>query len=442
MGRGVPEQIGASAVELRRRFDTGPMSRVQTVAVAVTVALSALDGYDVLSVTFAAPAISHDWGLGKGALGVLLSTGLAGMAIGSLALASLADVVGRRRMVLASLTLMAVGMLLSAIAPGVRELALWRVATGLGIGAMVAVINPLAAEFANARRRALALSCMTVGYPMGGVLGGLASSILLANFGWRSVFLAGSIAAALMIPVVLMLLSEPLAFLLARPRRDGLARANLLMARCRQPSIDQLPPPPLRSDAGYRAVFARGRVGTTVRITAANLLYVVMVYYLFSWLPQTLADAGFAPATASLVAATLNLAGILGGVTLGVLARSVGLKRLTVAFVGVAGLATAMLGLVPASLPVIVAVAATAGFFVFGGMSGLYATMSASFATEARASGTGFAIGVGRVGSAAAPAAAGWLFANGFDHSWVSLAFGMSALLAATLLSLRSRSSP
>ncbi|WP_174273334.1 MFS transporter, partial [Sphingomonas bacterium] len=222
----------AAASDLRARFDAAPMARAQIAAVAVTIALSALDGYDVLSVTFAAPAIAIDWGIGKAALGVLLSAGLAGMALGSLGLAPFADMVGRRRMVLASLVLMAAGMLLSAFAHSLPQLVAWRVLTGLGIGAMVAVINPLAAEFANARRRSLALALMAMGYPLGGLVGGLAAALFLRLYGWPAVFLAGAVAAGLLLLVVLRFLPEPLAFLLARPRQDGLARVNALLARC------------------------------------------------------------------------------------------------------------------------------------------------------------------------------------------------------------------
>jgi MFS family permease len=89
--------------DIRRRIDAAPMSRAQISAVAMTVILSALDGYDVLSVTFAAPAIALDWAIGKAALGIVLSSGLAGMAAGSLLLAPLADIHGRRKLVLASL---------------------------------------------------------------------------------------------------------------------------------------------------------------------------------------------------------------------------------------------------------------------------------------------------------------------------------------------------
>ncbi len=414
------------------------MSRMRVAAVAVTVALSALDGYDVLSITFAAPAIAHEWGIGKAALGGLLSAGLAGMALGSLVLAPFADVVGRRRLVLGSLVLMAAGMLLSAFAPSLWPLIAWRLLTGLGIGAMVAVINPIAAEFANARRRALALSLMAMGYPLGGLIGGLASAALLRSFGWPAVFLAGVGAACVLIPVVLLFLPEPLAFLLARPRAGNLARVNALLARSGLGTVTTLPPEPAKGSAGYAAVFAPQQVATTIRITLANLLFVMAVYYVLSWLPQMVAQAGFPPATASLVAAVANLAGIAGGLTLGWLSRRGGLNRLTVfSLVGLGG-ATAAFGLTPASLPLLVAAAGVCGFFLYGGIAGLYATFAISFTAEGRASGAGFVIGIGRIGSAVAPLLAGWLFAAGFGRATVSTVFGASAVLAGlTLMSLR-----
>ena len=108
------------------RLGEGPMAPLQIAAVAVTVAISALDGYDVLAASFAAPSISHAWGLGKTGLGLVLSSGLFGMAFGALALAPLADLVGRRVLVFLALALMAGGMALSALAPSPLHLAGWR----------------------------------------------------------------------------------------------------------------------------------------------------------------------------------------------------------------------------------------------------------------------------------------------------------------------------
>ena len=424
----------ATADDLRQRLDAAPMSAPQVLAVAITVLLSALDGYDVLSVTFAAPAISLEWGLGKAALGLVLSAGLAGMALGSFLLAPLADLYGRRVVVLSSLTLMTAGMLLSALASSLALLIAWRVLTGLGIGAMVAVINPLAAEFANARRRPLAVALMTIGYPLGGLVGGLGAAALLHAYSWPAVFVAGAIAAVLLIPVVAAFLPEPLAFLLARRRPDSLQRVNKLLARLGHRHVEFLPAEQAKTDRGYRAVFASAQRGVTVRVTLVNLLFVMAVYYVLSWLPQLVADRGFTPSVASLVSATASVAGVVGGLGLGWWAQRSGpASPAATAMIGL-GLATVLFGTVPASLPLLTVGAALCGFFLFGGMAGLYGTLASSFAAPSRASGVGFVIGVGRIGSVAAPLLAGWLFATGLGEAIVSCVFGILAVAAGILL--------
>src|ERR1041385_7421263 len=109
-----------------------PMSAMQIAAVAVTVGLNALDGFDVLSISFAGPGIKAAWKIDQAQLGYVLSAELIGMAIGSLFLGGVADKIGRRPTILSCLGLMTVGMLGAATAHGVEVLSAWRVLTGLG----------------------------------------------------------------------------------------------------------------------------------------------------------------------------------------------------------------------------------------------------------------------------------------------------------------------
>ena len=177
------------------RLRNEPMTSFQMVAVIICIALNALDGFDILAITFAGPGITKEWGLGPGGLGIVISTGLVGMTIGSLTLAPMADTVGRRPTILLCLVLMTVGMLLSATADSVVTLVVWRVVTGLGIGGMLASINAMVAEYANDERRDFCVGLMAIGYPIGGVLGGMASAWLLAHFDWRAVFVFGGVAS-------------------------------------------------------------------------------------------------------------------------------------------------------------------------------------------------------------------------------------------------------
>src|SRR5262245_40608984 len=129
------------------------MSALQMIAIAVTIGLNALDGFDVLSISFASPGIATEWGIDRAALGIVLSMEPSGMAVGSIFLGGVADQVGRRRTILGCLVLMAVGMYLASTVKTLVELSIWRVLTGIGIGGMLAAINAVAAEFASDRRR-------------------------------------------------------------------------------------------------------------------------------------------------------------------------------------------------------------------------------------------------------------------------------------------------
>jgi len=134
----------------RITIDEAPMSALQIAAVAITVGLNALDGFDVLSISFAAPGIATEWGIDRAALGVVLSMELIGMAVGSMLLGGVADRIGRRRTILGCLVAMATGMFMVTTAHDIVTLSVWRVVTGLGIGGMLAATNAAVAEAAAA----------------------------------------------------------------------------------------------------------------------------------------------------------------------------------------------------------------------------------------------------------------------------------------------------
>ena len=176
----------------------GPMSTLQIGIIAVLCCLNGLDGFDVLTISFAAPGIVRAWALSPDVLGLVISTGLAATGFGSLVLAPLADRLGRRPMIAASLVAMTVGMLVCALAPTTLVLAAGRLLTGLGVGAVVPCLSALAAEYANRRFRNLAVVIVATGFPVGGLLGGALSSALLERFDWRSVFVAGALTTGVL----------------------------------------------------------------------------------------------------------------------------------------------------------------------------------------------------------------------------------------------------
>src|SRR5580692_5995294 len=218
-----------------------PMSGIQIAVIAITVGLNALDGFDVLSISFASPGIARAWGIDRAMLGIVLSMELFGMGVGSILLGGVADKIGRRRTLLGCLAVMTLGMLMASRAKGVYDLSVWRIFTGLGIGGMLAAINAVAAEFSNARRRSLSVSLMAIGYPIGAVVGGSIAALLLKQGDWRMVFEFGAAATALFIPLVWWLVPESIAWLCQRQPPGSLESVNLSLVRMGIAPVDALP---------------------------------------------------------------------------------------------------------------------------------------------------------------------------------------------------------
>ncbi len=421
---------------IRKSLEEANLSRGQILAIILTALVAGLDGYDVQSIALVAPAISHAWAIPKHTLGLVLASSLVGMAGGSLGLSPFADVLGRRPMVQVALVLLTLGSLCSGLSHAVWQLAASRVVTGLGIGVMVSLTTVLAAEFVNARRRGLAVAAVTTGLPIGGVIAGLVAASFLKSQGWTWVFYGGAILGAVLLALVTVGLPESPVFLMDRVPSNALERLNRVLRRLGRDPVAALPPPakPSAARTSYRALFTRETAPTTIRFVVVYLLNVTATYFLLSWLPQMIADAGFHPSTASLVTAVSSLVSLPAGFVFGAFAARIGPTRLaSLAMVGFAA-GVAAFGLVPGVLPALLGAACVCSFFLSGATAVFYASMAASFPPLSRVSGLGLVTGIGRLFSGLGPYTAGLMFSAGLARSGVCLVFAGLAALGGLLL--------
>jgi MFS family permease len=311
--------------------------------------------------------------------------------------------------------------------------------TGLGIGVLVPLTTTIAAEFANAQRRALAVAATTVGFTLGGVAGGLAAAAILKAHPWQWVFGLGAAAGLLLLLLAAIGLPESPAYLMDRRPASALRKLNRVLVKFGQAPLTDLPQQSKLQRTSYRALFAPGMAGITIRFAIVYMLVVTSGYYLLSWLPQLVADAGFPPSTASLVSATAALVGVAAGLIFGALAARIGPMRLaSSAMIGFGG-ALAALGFVPPLLPLLTLAASACGFFLSATTAVFYATMTAAFPPLMRVSGIGLVMGFGRLLSGLGPYLAGVMFAAGLTRPVVSLAFAAIACAAGLLLASASR---
>lgn len=416
-------------------MEHGSMGWAQWVAVVVTVGLNALDGFDVLSISFASPGIARDWNLDNATLGWVLSMELLGMALGSLFLGPVADKLGRRGTVLGCLVAMSAGMFGAAHATGIPVLLSWRLLTGLGIGGMLASINAAAAEFSNLRLRGLAMSVMVIGYPIGGVLGGLVVQRLLVGGTWHDVFQFGAWVTLVFIPIVWFLVPETPAFLDRRRSPGALERINRILARFGHAPAQALTVwDESEEKVSVGDIFKPALLVTTVLITTAYFTHITTFYFLIKWVPKIVVDMGFQPQAAAGFLTWLNVGGATGGAIFGLLSTRVGLRPLTIVTLIGTTLMIAWFGRGATDTTTLTVTVVAAGFFCNSAIVGLYALFAKVFPTHARATGTGFAIGIGRGGAAIAPIIAGYLFQAGFGLQTVALVMSSGALLAAAAL--------
>jgi len=427
--------MAEQATGLRRQLDEAPMGRLQIIAIILCVLLNALDGFDVLAISFASPGIAKEWGVDRAALGLVLSMELIGMAVGSVLLGNVADRIGRRPTIIFCLIVMALGMGAATQAWDVISLSIIRLATGLGIGGMLACTNAMVAELANARARSLAVAIMAAGYPAGAILGGSVASQLLVAGNWRDIFLLGGIATALFLPFIWFLLPESIGFLLQKRPANALSRINDALGRLGQPLINALPPVDAGAPkASFAALFAPGLARTTILLTLAYFCHIMTFYFILKWVPKIVVDMGYAPSAAGGVLVWANVGGLLGALLLSALSWRIAIRPLVIIAMVASTCLVTLFGQEQTTLPGLSLIAAAAGFCTNGAVVGLYALVAQSFPTAVRAGGTGIVIGVGRGGAALGPILAGLLFSLDVSLPWVAFAMALGSLIGAGLL--------
>lgn len=413
------------------------MSRLQIMAVVICIALNALDGFDVLAISFASPGIAEEWGINRAALGVVLAMEMFGMAVGSILLGGAADRFGRKPTIQACLLLMALGMFLAAYVHTVNQLLLVRFITGLGIGGMLASTNAMVAEFANQKFRHFCVIVMATGYPIGAIIGGSVVSVLLETHSWRSIFLFGGSVTAVFLLVVAWLLPESVEYLANKQPANALQRINATLLKMGHQNIAQLPQKVHKiKQSSFKVLASKELRVLTLLLMLAYFAQIMTFYFILKWIPKFVVDMGFHPSTAGQVLVWANVGGAVGAILLGLLASRIKLPTLLIGVLIASFVMVSVFGMGYSSLSSLAVVSAATGFFTNAGVVGLYALMAQAFPSDVRASGTGVVIGFGRGGAALSPIIAGYLFTAGVGLQGVSILMGAGALVSAVAIVL------
>lgn len=415
-------------------LDSQPISFWQLLTIFLCFCVVTFDGLDLAIMGFLAPSIRAVWHLNPHNLAWLFSGALAGLSVGALCAGPLADAVGRKYVIMVAVGIFGSMCLASAFSSSFHVLLLFRVLTGAGLGAAVPNAITLTSEYTPARKRAFSVTAMFCGFTLGSAAGGtLLVPLLLPHVGWRGVFAFTGALSLLLVPFLAFCLPESLKYLMHRGA-DGETLHKLVRKVFPGFPIDNqtilLAEDP-ESQSPLRQLFM-GRLRSITLLLWVSYFFSLLIVYLFTnWMPIVMTDTGLSVSTATIVVGMFQVGGTLGAPVLGYLIdRRRPENVLAVAYV-LGALAIAGLSLVfPLRLGTVICTF-IAGIGISASITGLNALSSEIYPTSSRATGVGWGLGIGRLGSILGSAAGAWLFSKLFTIQTSFLLVSIPALLIA-----------
>lgn len=420
-------------MDILNEVRTSPMSRLQIRAVAVAIALMLIDGMDVAVAAYAAPALSTSWSLDPVTLGFLLSSGLVGMAAGSLFLTPFSDKIGRRRMMLVALVLVSAGMVLSVFAVDVIQLMAFRILAGLGIGGMIANLNVYVSEYSSDKRRGSIFGLYTAGFAIGATLGGFIAGPLIPQFGWRSVFVVGAAASVVMLAVTWRFLPESLDYLISKRPQNALSQLNTILVQMSRPALVELPELPQneQTQKGIKSLLSGRMAAQTLLLWLGYGLMIAAYYFASTWTPKLIATSSGDDSLGVTMGLMVNFGGIIGCFIFSILAVFLRSRHLLLGSLTASALIYVLFGMAFNQTSLAIIIGALLGVVTSANVAGFYATTPSLFPAALRGTGVGWMVGIGRLVSIISPILVGYLLAGGWKAENIFMLFGLPLIISA-----------
>ncbi len=433
---------GARAFSVNEIIDQQPLSRFQIATISLCGLVLLLDGFDTQCIGFLAPPISEALGIPLRRFGPVFSSALLGLMIAAMAMGPVADRWGRKWPVVFSTLTFAVFALLTARAVSLRELIVLRFLTGLGLGGAMPNVVALTSEYSPKRLQAVFVGALFCGMPLGALVGGLASSVMIPRWGWRSVFYLGGILPLVIALLLTEALPESVRFLRERGKSPGAIFQIMreISPGLRAAELDLSPvAPPKPTGTPVRRLFTENRAAGPVLLWIPFFMNLLGLYFIVSWLPGLLRQSGM-PISAGVAAVSIfSLGGIVGAGSEGRVMDWYGSYGTLLAQFAISALLIGSLAFLARSFAIMMAVTFVLGVAIQGAQAGLNALAASFYPTTVRSTGVGWALGVGRIGSIVGPAIGGMLLSMGWTPQRIFFAGTIPAICASISILASSR---
>lgn len=289
-----PKAGGARELLMNQRAAGAIHRRIVALAFAAWI----FDFYDLVLYSFLLVPVARELHLTPEQSALALGMSLLMTALGGVIFGFLGDRFGRKPTIAATVAVYGVGTALCAFSNSLAQLILFRSITGLGMGGGWAPGQSMVAETVPAARRARYAAYVQTGAPLGVLLAAAAGGYLAPAVGWRVTFMLSSVPAIFVVAAVLKWMPESDVW------RN--TRADLGIRSVDLPAI-----------LLHRRIFA--------------LLFVVVLlnseayWFTYTWMPGYLElKRGLTAAAASRLLITMQIGGVLGYLTFGLVADRFG----------------------------------------------------------------------------------------------------------------------
>ncbi len=395
--------------------------------IAICFLVLVLETYDLSMFGGIVPALLEyrPWSLTPNEVSSMASLGVAGMLVGALSTAALADRFGRRKVMIGAIATFSVAIGVSALASTPELFGLMRFAVGVGAGALTPTATAMLIEFAPAGRRNLTTALGFAGLGTGGIVAGLLAAWLVPHVGFRGMCVSGFLPTLVILPLVLGFLPESPAFVAARRGSPHVEIDTGAAYSVRSSS--------LRERA--RAVFGAGRTPATVLFWMTTFCCMLVGFGASTWLPALLHSAAYGIGSSLIVLSALNIGTVAGPLALSPLADRFGPKPVVTGAFCAAALALVALCAQP-PIAMVYVLAAMIGVGSTGNQTMINTYIGSYYPGSVRATGLGLAMGIGRLGGVVGPLYLSTLITAGVGFSGRFIALAAPCLLAALLIPL------
>jgi MFS transporter, AAHS family, 4-hydroxybenzoate transporter len=421
-------------------IDERPLSRFQIRVIAFCGLIMLLDGFDALCMGFLAPAIADDLGVPLRTFGPMFAASLFGLMVASMAGGLIADRWGRKWVIVISTLTFGSFSILTARATSLEELALWRFLTGLGLGGAMSNVVALTTEYTPKRRQLTFVTALFLGMPLGALIGSMVSSVMIPLWGWRSVLYVGGVLPLVVAILSIKLIPESIRFLAVRSA-DTREIAGIVQRIA--PELRGTPVAITASSDDHpmklpiKSLFTEGRAIGTALLWIPFFMNLLIIYFIVSWLPGLLRQSGMPVSAGVMAVSFFSAGGIIGNLAQGRLMANGRANRVLSIEFAISAVLIASLAFAGDSFAVTLVLTLILGACVQGAQAGLNGLAASFYPTSIRATGVGWASGIGRIGSIIGPTLGGALLSLQWTPRQIFLAATLPALGAATAAVMR-----